>query len=88
MSVKGQVVIPKDLRDKYGYEKGTELTLVPLDENRLLLERVPKLSEIFGFLGGARASKVLLRHREEEVSAEVERRAELEGIERRQPERG
>jgi len=77
MSSKGQIVIPGEIREKYGYEKGTELIVTPLDENRILLERVPKLSEFFGFLGSVEASKVLLREREREVRAEMERRKEL-----------
>lgn len=77
ISAKGQIVIPKELRERYGYKKGVELLVVSLDENRLLLERVPKLSEMFGILGDAIASKVLLKHREEELSAEEERKAEL-----------
>jgi len=77
MSSKGQIVIPGEIREKYGYKKGTELIVTPLDENRILLERVPKLSEFFGFLGNVEASKILLREREREVWAEMERRKEL-----------
>ena len=77
VSSKGQIVIPSEIRDRYGFTKGTELIVKPLDENRLLLERVPRLSELFGFLGKAEASKVLLEDREREVYAENERREEL-----------
>jgi len=77
VSSKGQIVIPGEIREKYGYERGTELIVTPLDENRILLERVPKLSKFFGFLGGVEASKILLMEREREVRAEVERRKEL-----------
>lgn len=77
VSAKGQVVIPKELREKYGYDMGDELTLTPLDENRILLEKTPRLSELFGFLGNAEASRILLKNREEETSAEVERKTEL-----------
>ncbi|MGB9854640.1 MAG: AbrB/MazE/SpoVT family DNA-binding domain-containing protein [Candidatus Bathyarchaeales archaeon] len=77
VSSKGQIVIPSEIRDKYGYTKGTELIVKPLDENRLLLERVPRLSELFGFLGEAKVSKVLLEAREREACAEDERRKEL-----------
>lgn len=79
VSSKGQIVIPKDIREKYGYVKGIELTLTPLDENKLLLEKVPKLSELFGFLGKTEASKALLRERDLEASVEGEREAELSG---------
>jgi len=71
-------VIPKDLRESLRLDTGVELTLTPLDENRILLERVPPLSELFGFLGRTKASKMLLRQRESETKAESERRVELE----------
>jgi len=71
-------VIPKDLRESLGLDTGAELTLTPLDENRILLERIPPLSELFGFLGRTKASKMLLRQRESETKAESERQVELE----------
>jgi len=77
VSSKGQIVIPSEIRDKYGFTKGTELIVKPLDENRILLEKVPRLSELFGFLGEAKASKALLEAREREACAENERRKEL-----------
>lgn len=77
VSAKGQIVIPKEVRERYRYTKGIELTLTPVDENRIVLERVPKLSEIFGFLGDAEASKILLEEREAEFLAEKERQREL-----------
>jgi len=53
------------------------LIVTPLDENRILLERVPKLSEFFCFLRDVEASKILLMERKREVRAEMERREEL-----------
>ncbi|GEM_PF-1188117 len=78
VSAKGQVVIPKALRERLGLDTGAELTLTPLDENRILLERLPPLSELFSFLGRVEASKTLLRQREAETKAERQRQVELE----------
>ena len=50
VSSKGRVVIPREVREKYGYRKGAELIITPIDKGRLLLERVPGLSELFSFL--------------------------------------
>jgi len=77
VSSKGQIVIPGEIRKKYEYGKGTELIITPLDENRMLLERVPKLSKLFGLVGDVEASKVLLMEREREVRAEMKRHREL-----------
>jgi AbrB family looped-hinge helix DNA binding protein len=79
VSSKGQIVIPSEIRDNYGYAKGTELVVTMLDENRLLLERVPKLSDLFGFLGNVEASRSLLADREREAKVEKERREEIGG---------
>ena len=77
VSSKGQIVIPVGVRDRYGFTKGTELIFTALDENRLLLERVPRLSDFFGFLGDVKASEILLMEREREIRVEKERREEL-----------
>jgi len=79
VSSKGQIVIPSEIRDNYGYAKGTELVVTMLDENRLLLERVPKLSDLFGFLGDVEGSRTLLADREREAKAEKQRREEIGG---------
>jgi hypothetical protein len=50
-----------------------------LDENRLLLERVPKLSDLFGFLGNVEASRSLSSDREREAKVEKERCEEIGG---------
>ncbi len=77
VSAKGQVVIPKALRAKLGIEKGLELTLTPLDDNRLLLEKVPRLSQLFRFMGRTRGAALLLEERSSEVQAEEKRLSEL-----------
>lgn len=79
VSSKGQVVIPSEIRDNYGFAKGTVLVVTMLDANRLLLERVPKLSDLFGFLGDVEASRSLLADREREVKVEEERCEEIGG---------
>jgi bifunctional DNA-binding transcriptional regulator/antitoxin component of YhaV-PrlF toxin-antitoxin module len=79
VSSKGQVVIPQELRKEYKISIGTELTLKPLDKNRLIIERVPKLSEFFGVLGSSfkKASELLERERGFERKIELERDEEL-----------
>jgi AbrB family looped-hinge helix DNA binding protein len=77
VSAKGQVVIPKALRERLGIEKGLELTLTPLDENRLLLEKVPRLSQLFKFMGKARGTAMLLEERRAEARGEEARLSEL-----------
>jgi len=77
VSSKGQIVIPGDIRERYGDTKGTELLVTAVDENRIMLERVPRLSELFGFLGDAEASKVLLMDRTREARVERERHKEF-----------
>ena len=47
VSSKGEIVIPEAIRIKYGVSSGTELLLKPLDENRLIIEKIPKLSALF-----------------------------------------
>ena len=77
VSSKGQVVIPEEIRRKYKISSGTELLLKPLDDSRMIIEKVPKLSELFGFLGKAKATTILEKERETEVNAELERDEEL-----------
>jgi hypothetical protein len=63
----------------YGTKKSRvsskELTLIPLDENRLLLEKIPRLSQLFSFMGRAPGGAVLLEERESEAPREYERRS-------------
>ena len=77
VSAKGQVVIPKAVRERLGIEKGLELTLIPLDENRLLLEKVPRLSQLFKFMGRALGASPLLDDRGSETQRDDERLSEL-----------
>jgi AbrB family looped-hinge helix DNA binding protein len=77
VSSKGQVVIPEEIRKKYGITAGMELTLKPLDKNRLIVEKVPRLSELFGFLGKAETRSTLEKARKAEAKIELERDEEL-----------
>jgi len=77
VSSKGQVVIPQEIRNEYRISSGTELTLKPLDKNRIIIERVPKLSEYFGSLGSVRATDLLEEARRSELKIERERDEEL-----------
>mgnify|MGYP001045512239 CR=1 FL=1 len=47
ISSKGRLAIPREVMDKYGYSAGSELVIKPVSKGRLLLEKVPWLSELF-----------------------------------------
>jgi hypothetical protein len=51
-----------------------------LDEKRFVLEKVPRLSEVFGFLGGAKTAKVLAKERKKESMIESHRDEELRRV--------
>ncbi len=55
LSTKGQLVIPKEIRDKHGWGPGTELMLVD-EEDRLVLREVPDVpvTTLTDILGCAR----------------------------------
>lgn len=72
VSSKGQVVIPEEARNEYGIKTGSKLTLKLLDEKRLILEKVPKLSELFGFLGEAKTAELVAKESEKESKVERE----------------
>ncbi len=77
VSSKGQIVIPKEIRDKLGYREGMEVVLRPVDDTKLIIERAPKLTELFGFLGEAKISSMLEKERGRESKAEKEREKEI-----------
>jgi AbrB family looped-hinge helix DNA binding protein len=61
LSSKGQVIIPKPIRDAYHWDTGQELTLIDTGSGILLQPKAPfaetTLSEVAGFLhytGGAK----------------------------------
>ncbi len=57
-----------------------ELILRPLDKNRLIVEKVPKLSELLGFLGKAETRIKLEKERKAEAKIERKRDEELSRI--------
>jgi len=79
ISSKGQIVIPKEIRELYGFKVGEEVIIRPESETRIILERIPKLSEFFGILGDARLSDILLEERRKELEVEEERISEFIG---------
>ena len=42
MSTRGQVIIPKDIRDYMDVEENTLFTVVPLDKETLLMKKIDK----------------------------------------------
>lgn len=66
-SVKGQVVIPANLRRKFGIKPGTRLRLYE-ENGRTVMEPVkPRtVDEAFGMLKGSGAMKVLMEERKRE----------------------
>lgn len=67
---KGQVVIPKPLRDKLGISPGDEVTFW-LEEDELHLKRVSELGSLRGRFAGSRLREEL----EEDHAWELEREA-------------
>jgi len=42
MSTRGQVIIPKDIREYMGVKENTLFTVVPLDKETLLMKKIDK----------------------------------------------
>lgn len=56
---RGQITIPKKIRDRYGLKPGTELDILPLEEGILIVKRSAKKSpfrDAYGMLRGKRHS--------------------------------
>ena len=47
---KGQVTIPKDLRDRFGLKEGEEVLMVPENEGILLKHRLDSMRSLRGLL--------------------------------------
>jgi len=52
MSVKGQLVIPKNFRHAYGFREGDDVILVPRQEGLLIRPLGPERSTLRGLLKG------------------------------------
>ncbi len=50
MTSKGQVTIPKDLRDRFGLKEGEEVLMVPANEGILLKHRMDSIRSLRGLL--------------------------------------
>lgn len=71
ISSRGSNIDSQRDQGKYGYREGVEVIFKPISETKLLIERTPKLSELFGYLGNAEATKNLHQEREKELKAKV-----------------
>ena len=47
---KGQVTIPKDLRDRFGFKEGEEVLMVPENEGILLKHRMDSMRSLRGLM--------------------------------------
>ncbi len=50
MTSKGQVTIPKDLRDRFGLKEGEEVLMVPAYEGILLKHRMDSMRSLRGLM--------------------------------------
>ena len=56
---RGQVTIPKKLRDRYGLKPHTEIDIIPVEEGLLIVKRDGRASpfrEVFGILNKKNSS--------------------------------
>ena len=75
VSSKGQVVIPKELREKYGIEPAEKVEVTEID-NRICVIPLPAdpIKEARGMLKmGKRASRILLEERRKDKKSEEKR---------------
>ena len=63
---KGQVVIPKKLRDELGIEPGDEV-VVSLSESGVLIQSVHKTQSLRGMFAGSGMLKILMDDRRKEA---------------------
>ena len=69
MSTRGQVIIPKDIRDYVNAEENTIFTVVPLDKTTILMKKMDKRKLLNEFRNIRRSIKQKLS--EEEINNEI-----------------
>ncbi len=60
---RGQVTIPKKIRDRYGLKPDTEIDMVPVKEGILIVKKSPRkspLRDVYGILGVNRNSDAII----------------------------
>lgn len=68
LSSKGQITIPKDIREEYGFKEGDRIFFERLNDGMLLKKSVKNLMDYEGFLRGAKtrdekeASELIFSH--------------------------
>lgn len=78
LSTKGQVVLPKEVRRRRGWEPGAELTIEETDEG-VLLKRAPlfpptRIEDVYGILHRPGMKALTVEEMDEAIVAEVKRR--------------
>ena len=78
ISTKGQVVLPKELRRRRGWEPGAELTIEETKEG-VLLKRAPlfpptRIEDVYGILHRPGMKALTIKQMDEAIVAEVKRR--------------
>ena len=78
LSTKGQIVVPKEIRERRGWEPGAELTIEETDEGVLLRRptRAPatRIEDVYGMLHRPGMKPVSIEDMNAAIGAEVRRR--------------
>ena len=71
MSTRGQIIIPKDVRDYIRAEENTIFTVVPLDKDTILMKKMDKkkLLEEFRSIRGSIKEKLSVEEIDNEIMA-------------------
>lgn len=78
LSTKGQIVLPKEIRSRRGWEPGAELTIEETDDG-VLLKRAARfaptrIEDVYGCLHRPGMKSVSIEEMNEAIAAEVRRR--------------